>query len=262
MKIVTGYTGEKHIAAADDQGFNAGVVSNGLVVLPIGGQFRLTYSGSAITLSDGEGVFQGVHFRSSGETLTIGNPSSGYRCTVIYIQYTKSNQKESISLLTKDGASASSQDTVVVPTVTSGNIRAGATKAEAVLFRVYSSASGIYKTEMACDVVSSLSALTAGVSALNSNLASITFTRGIATPSGLNVTLPGNYRGVLIILDGPKTRCGLYLIRTYAAGQVNATPIFEPTEVTIDSTTANQIVITSPGSSVCVFENISGTATM
>ena len=170
MKIVTGYTGEKHITSADDQGFNAGIVGNGLYVLPIGSQFALTYSGTTVTIADGEGVLQGVHFRAESESLTISKPSSGYRCTVIYVRYTKTSGVESVGLYTKDGSTATSESAVVVPTVTSGNIRNGATKAEAVLFRVYSSTIGIYKTEMAADVVSSLASLTSGVSALNSNM--------------------------------------------------------------------------------------------
>ena len=170
MKIVTGYTGEKHITSADDQGFNAGIVGNGLYVLPIGSQFALTYSGTTVTIADGEGVLQGVHFRAESESLTVSNPSSGYRCTVIYVRYTKTSGVESVGLYTKAGSAATSESAVVVPTVTSGNIRNGATLAEAVLFRVYSNTSGIYKTEMAADVVSSLASLTSGVSALNSKL--------------------------------------------------------------------------------------------
>lgn len=190
MKIVTGYTGEKHITSADDQGFNAGIVGNGLYVLPIGSQFALTYSGTTVTIADGEGVFQGVHFRAESESLTISKPSSGYRCTVIYVRYTKTSGVESVGLYTKDGSAATSESAVVVPTVTSGNIRNGATKAEAVLFRVYSNTSGIYKTEMAADVVSSLASLTSGVSALNSKL-DVVAPKVITAISDLSTIQPG-----------------------------------------------------------------------
>lgn len=102
----------------------------------------------------------------------------------------------------------------------------------------------------------------AEVDALSSNMASITFTRMIATTSGTTATLPSNYRGILKTVDSSADRCGLYIVRTASNGNVNCTPVREATALTIDSSIANKLMVTSPGSSVCIFENISGTATV
>lgn len=84
----------------------------------------------------------------------------------------------------------------------------------------------------------------------------------MATTSGLTVTIPNNYRGVLVFLDGPKSRCGVYLIRAYSNGSVNATVIFEPTDVAVVSSTNSLTITPTDGSAVCIFQNILGTVTV
>lgn len=242
MKIVTGYTGEKHITSADDQGFNAGIVGNGLYVLPIGSQFALTYSGTTVTIADGEGVLQGVHFRAESESLTVSNPSSGYRCTVIYVRYTKTSGVESIGLYTKAGSTATSESAVVVPTVTSGNIRSGATLAEAILFRVYSNTSGIYKTEMAADVVSSLAALTSGVSALNSKTENFNAIRAVISAAGTETfTLTHSHMYLVTVARGSNANdetAGLYIVTAYSgAGLCKTISASSAATVSVNKTT-------------------------
>ena len=161
MKIVTGYTGTKHITSADDQARNLGIVGGNLSVLPVGSQFAPTYNDLTLTVADGDAVFQGVHCRQVGTyAATFTRPASGkYRCDVLAVRYGNTAGVESVDYVTKKGTETTNQNNITVPSVTAGDIRGGATLAEAALFNVYMSVAGIYKVELVPPVVKSLSML-------------------------------------------------------------------------------------------------------
>ena len=87
MKIVTGYTGSPHITSNDEQGKNQGIFGTGNSVLDVGNKFNATLTNAnTVTIEDGEGVMQGVHFRiepGTTETVNIQNGTSGYQRTDI-----------------------------------------------------------------------------------------------------------------------------------------------------------------------------------
>ena len=73
MKIVTGYTGQPHVTSNAAQGFNQGIFGTGNYVLNVGNKFNAVLTDvNTVTISDGEGVLQGVHFRiDPGTTETL-----------------------------------------------------------------------------------------------------------------------------------------------------------------------------------------------
>ena len=112
MKIITGYTGGKHITPADDAGFIKGILGSGDYVLPTGSQFEATIqSNSAIRLADGELAMQGRHARidSAYVDVTITNGSQGmYRNDLIVARYSKNTSTgvESIELVVITGTAS------------------------------------------------------------------------------------------------------------------------------------------------------------
>ena len=77
MKIITGYTGTPHVTSNAAQGFNQGVIGSGNYMLDVGNKFAAVLTdATTVTISDGEGVMQGVHFRidpGTSESVTIQN---------------------------------------------------------------------------------------------------------------------------------------------------------------------------------------------
>ena len=94
MKIVTGYRGEPHITSQDHQSFYQGVFGREMYVLGTGNEFEAKLTDTnTITVSDGDGIMQGCHFRIDlGEEEEIVMPpgSSGmYRNDLLVARYTK-----------------------------------------------------------------------------------------------------------------------------------------------------------------------------
>lgn len=130
MQIVTGYTGAAHVTSNAAQGFNQGVFGNGNYVLNVGQKFAATMTNATtVSLEDGEGVMQGVHFRiepGMTETVTITSGTAGYkRIDLICARYTKNQSTgvEDVSLVVVEGTPSSSTPTA--PTYNEGDILAG-----------------------------------------------------------------------------------------------------------------------------------------
>lgn len=147
MKIVTGYKGTPHISSQDQQGFNYGITGMTNCVFNVGNRFGTTYANETLTIKDGEGVMQGVHFRIPyGETdsLTFSPTSSGYtRIDLVCARYTKAAGTgiESVDWYVHQGTP--STGTPSAPSATSGNIPAGATVADFAMWKVTVNSSGI-----------------------------------------------------------------------------------------------------------------------
>lgn len=141
MKIVTGYTGSPHITSNDEQGKNQGIFGTGNSVLDVGNKFNATLTNAnTVTIEDGEGVMQGVHFRiepGTTETVNIQNGTSGYkRIDLICARYTKNavTGVEAVNLVVITGTPSSSTPTE--PTYTQGDILSGDTQADFPLWKV------------------------------------------------------------------------------------------------------------------------------
>lgn len=142
MRIVTGYTGSPHITSNDDQSLNQGIFGRSNCVLNVGSVFNATLtSATQLTIDDGEGIMQGVHFRiDPGETevLTIASGTADYlRYDLVVARYTKDAGTgiEKVELAVKTGTPDESSPTI--PSLSTGNIRTGTTLCEMPLYLIY-----------------------------------------------------------------------------------------------------------------------------
>lgn len=141
MNIVTGYTGTPHITSNDQQGFNQGIFGTGNIVLGVGQMFDATLNtATTITVEDGEGVMQGVHFRiETGETenVTISPGTTGFnRIDLICARYTKETGTgvEAVELVVIEGTPSTGSATE--PAYNSGNILSGDSPVDFPLWKV------------------------------------------------------------------------------------------------------------------------------
>ena len=141
MKIVTGYTGTPHITSNDQQAFNQGIFGTGNSVLGVGQKFDATLNtATTITIEDGEGVMQGVHFRietGETETVTISPGTAGYnRIDLICARYTKEpgTGAENVELVVVEGTP--STGAAEAPTYNTGAILSGDTPVDFPLWKV------------------------------------------------------------------------------------------------------------------------------
>lgn len=141
MNIVTGFRGVAHVSSNADQSRNMGIFGSGNYVLNVGEKFAATLTdANTVTLADGEGMMQGVHFRiepGTTEAVTIANGTQGYnRIDLIVARYTKDAQTgvEDVALEVIQGTPSDSTPTE--PTYTTGDIRSGDLAADFPLYRV------------------------------------------------------------------------------------------------------------------------------
>lgn len=141
MKGIQIATNDDHINANDDRAFNMGAVISGDVVLDIGSKFAYTLNSvNSITIGDGDGVMQGLHFRipeGTTQNLAIDNGESGKnRIDSIVVRYTKDQNTslESVSLVLVKGTSTSG--TPAAPAINTGSIRGGDLVADMRLYNI------------------------------------------------------------------------------------------------------------------------------
>ena len=141
MNIVTGYRGVPHITANEQQAFNQGIFGNGNYVLNVGQKFEATLVDAlTVTIADGEGVIQGVHFRiapGDTDTVSISPGTTGYkRIDLICARYTKSAATgiEDVELVVVEGTPDASTPTA--PTVNTGDILLGGSPIDYPLYEV------------------------------------------------------------------------------------------------------------------------------
>lgn len=140
MKIVTGYTGQPHITSNDDQAKNQGMFGNGNSVLNVGNCFDdVLVDATTISISDGEGMIQGVHFRVEPGSMDTINLSPGVvgvnRIDLICARYTKDSATgiESVKWHVIEGTPAASPET---PTYSTGEVLEGALEVDYPLYKV------------------------------------------------------------------------------------------------------------------------------
>ena len=141
MKIVTGFRGEPHITSQDHQSFYQGVFGRQMYVLGTGNEFEAQLTDTnTITVSDGDGIMQGCHFRidlGEEENIVMHPGSSGmYRNDLLVARYTKdaATGVEDVSLVTITGTP--SEGTPTVPSYNTGEIVNGET-VDFPLYRVH-----------------------------------------------------------------------------------------------------------------------------
>jgi hypothetical protein len=142
MKIITGHTGQNHITATDAQAFNQGIFGTGSYVLAGGQQFAASIvDATHVSIADGDGVMQGVHFRierGQSESVTLDAGTLGmYRRDYICARYEKdaTTGVESVSLVVVKGTEASANPTI--PTYNTGDIVGGDSPVDYPLYQVY-----------------------------------------------------------------------------------------------------------------------------
>ena len=141
MKIVTGSRGTPHITSNDDQGRNQGMFGSGNYILDVGEKFSAERTNAnTVSISDGEGMMQGVHFRVLPGTIdivSIDNGITGYnRIDLICARYTKNESTgiEDVEWAVVKGTPSDS--TPEEPEVIIGDILAGDLEADFPMFKV------------------------------------------------------------------------------------------------------------------------------
>ena len=129
LHLVTGYTGQPHVTAADHGSFFEALIRSGQFVMDAGAKFAASVvTNNQIRVSDGELFMQGRHVKLNPGTyvdLTIENGSQGYlRNDLIVARYTRDNETgiEECSLVVLKGTPAASNPSD--PEHTIGNINA------------------------------------------------------------------------------------------------------------------------------------------
>lgn len=158
MKIITGSTGTAHVTSNNDGEFNQSIWGNELVVFDNGEKLAASIAdNNTITIADGDICLQGRHALiepGTVEDVTIETGSVGMnRIDLIVAHYEIDTETgfESISLEVIKGNETAGTPTV--PAYTEGDIRTGATVAEAPLYEVkienvaISSVTAKFKTE-------------------------------------------------------------------------------------------------------------------
>lgn len=141
MKIVTGHKGTDHVTANDFVGFNQGILGTDNYVLNVGSKFAGEMPDSThFSVSDGEGVMQGVHFRiepGQVDTIDVDSGQSGEnRIDLICAHYTKDGATgvEDVSLIVIKGDETSGAP--VQPDYVQGNILGGDDECDFPLYKI------------------------------------------------------------------------------------------------------------------------------
>lgn len=141
MNIITGRTGEPHVTAQQDRDIYAGILGDGMYVLPVGEKLVAEQqSGNTIRIKDGTLMLQGCAASIDAgnfEDLTIENGTSGMqRIDLITAHYHRDSGTgyESMELRVIRGTAVSSNPKQ--PSYMQGTIRDGAADVEMPLYSV------------------------------------------------------------------------------------------------------------------------------
>ena len=141
MRIITGHRGTPHVTSNDEQGKNQGIFGIGNYVLNVGQKFNATMTdATTVTLEDGEGMMQGVHFRidpGTTEAISISAGTTGYnRIDLVCARYTKdiTTGIEDVSLIVIEGTPNAS--TPSAPSYNTGDVLDGDVLADFPLWKV------------------------------------------------------------------------------------------------------------------------------
>ena len=141
MRIITGYGGEAHITSNDDQSRHRGESGPGNYAFNVGSKFAATIvSNNEISIADGEGLMQGIHFRvdpSTYDSIELENGTQGKkRIDLICAHYEKDNVTQVESMTWKVIKGAETSGTPAAPAYDTGDIRTGARSVDAPWYQV------------------------------------------------------------------------------------------------------------------------------
>lgn len=158
VKIVTGYTGEDHVTAAEDGALNAGLVSTGACVLSTGTGLAATLaSANEVIISAGDIVVQGRHVSITGNnSLALDNGGQGVkRRDLVVCRYKKNptTNAESAELAIVKGTPGADYRT---PATADGDIYAGSVLHEEPLYRIDINGLNVSAPVLVCDKADTL----------------------------------------------------------------------------------------------------------
>ena len=73
---------------------------------------------------------------------------------------------------------------------------------------------------------------------------------GEINSSGLAVTVPNAYRGILFLFDSTSSNCGIYFVSSTNSGSVSTRQVIQSSGITINTSTKNQILLTTPSGAI------------
>lgn len=161
MEIITGYRGTPHLTSEKERRLIRGIFGSDSVVLGTGQKLAATVvNNTTVRIADGDliqkGALGGIK-KGTTENVTFSAGTSGQnRIDLIVCRYTKnsSSKVESMALAVKKGTATSGTPTA--PSVTSGDISAGATTDEFALYQVRFTGTSITSVTRVAEPVRSL----------------------------------------------------------------------------------------------------------
>ena len=139
-KIITGYTGERHITPLDDAAVYRSIFGQGMYITNEGNLCKASMpSINEFTLMDGQLSIQGVQTRVTQETLPIDTCASGKaRIDLIVARYTHDNSThiDNVELMVLKGTEVDSSNTPQAPDYEEGIIDDGATTVDMPLYEI------------------------------------------------------------------------------------------------------------------------------
>ena len=141
MRIITGYGGEAHITSNDDQSRHRGETGPGNYAFNVGSKFAATIvNNNEISIANGEGLVQGVHFRvdpSTYDSIELENGTQGKkRIDLICAHYEKDSVTQVESMTWKVIKGTETSGTPAAPAYDTGDIRTGARSVDAPWYQV------------------------------------------------------------------------------------------------------------------------------
>lgn len=137
-KILTGYTGERHITPLDDAAVYRSLIGSGCYITGEGDQCAATMpSINQFSISGGHISIQGVQARITAETLTVDTCATGKaRKDLVVARWTHdiSTLIDTVTLEVLKGTEVAGSNTPTVPTYNTGDINDGATAVDMPLY--------------------------------------------------------------------------------------------------------------------------------
>lgn len=222
MKIVTGYGGEPHVTAEQDGSMLSGIVGKDEYVLQIGKQFKAeAVTANKVNVYDGSLMMQGRHCVIEADDyneFTIANGTQGQkRNDILVATYTK-NTTTGVETVTCETVKGTPGSTAKDPTITSGDIRAGASKNQMPLYRVSLNGLNI-------ESITQLFATVPSISDLNARSGTEYYASGLRIVKGTKIVTPAASHNRHTLFENFKATYGGGASIVVTNGDFDACPI-------------------------------------
>ena len=139
-KILTGYTGTRHIGPLDDAAVYRSIIGQDCYIVNEGNLCAGTMpSINEFNVASGQLSIQGVQARVTAETLSVDTCATGYkRIDLVVASWTHDAGTliDDVTLKVLKGSEVQSGNTPIVPTYNSGDIDSGATAVDFPLYQI------------------------------------------------------------------------------------------------------------------------------